>query len=148
MTVAPETPVVALRHGRDLVSPELFARLADFCAEEYGHERSMAERIMSEAITLCYVMGSTNAGDVMAPSKAVDPGWHAFMLHTEDYAKWCTENFGYFLHHRPNSKVRTQGLMVDVVGRIRAEGFEADERLWGTAAECNAPACCGDGPCC
>ncbi|MGW3194044.1 glycine-rich domain-containing protein [Streptomyces sp. NPDC001118] len=148
MTVAPEMQAVASRRGRDLVSPKLFARLADFCAEEYGYERSMAERIMNEAITLCYVMGSTNAGDVMAPSKVVDPGWHTFMLHTEDYADWCTENFGYFLHHRPNSKVRTQGLMVDVVGRIRAEGFAVDERLWGAAAECNAPTCCGDGPCC
>lgn len=147
MTVAPERPV-ALRQGRDLVSPELFERLTDFCAKEYGHERSMAERVMNEAIAMCYVMGTTRAGDVMAPSDVIDPGWHTFMLHTEDYASWCEEKFGYFLHHRPNSKIRTHGLMVNVAERIRAEGFEVDERLWGTAAECNAPTCCGDGPCC
>ncbi|MFE0189080.1 glycine-rich domain-containing protein [Streptomyces sp. NPDC058989] len=139
---------VKARQGRDLVTPGLFERLVDFCAEEYGLERCVAERIQSEAIAMCYVMGATQAGDVMTPSRQVDPGWHTFMLHTEAYADWCRENFGYFLHHRPNSKLRTKGLMVDVVGRIKAEGFEVDERLWGTAADCNAPTCCGDGPCC
>jgi hypothetical protein len=24
-------------------------------------------------------------------------------------------------------------------------GYVVDHDLWGTAAECNAPACCGDG---
>ncbi|GGU83014.1 hypothetical protein GCM10010211_56220 [Streptomyces albospinus] len=147
MTVASEQSVKP-RQGRHLVSPELFERLVDFCAEEYGLERCVAECVQSEAIAMCYVMGSTNAGDEMAPSKQVDAGWHIFMLHTEEYADWCQENFGYFLHHRPNSKVRTRALMTDVVGRLKAQGFEADERLWGTAADCNPPACCGDGPCC
>ncbi|MFG2713745.1 Scr1 family TA system antitoxin-like transcriptional regulator [Streptomyces goshikiensis] len=31
---------------------------------------------------------------------------------------------------------------------LKAAGFEVDDRLWGTAADCNQPACCGDGPCC
>ena len=58
------------------------------------------------------------------------------------------ESFGYFLHHRPNSKTRTRGLMTNTVDKISAQGFEVDDRLWGTAADCNAPTCCGDGPCC
>ncbi|MFI6011417.1 hypothetical protein ACIBAG_21800 [Streptomyces sp. NPDC051243] len=84
----------------------------------------------------------------MAPSQLVDPGWHTLILHTGWYADWCQQHFGYFLHHQPNSKVRTRGLMTDVVAKIRAAGFEVDDRLWGTAADCNPPACCGDGPCC
>ncbi|WP_148589445.1 hypothetical protein [Streptomyces sp. WAC01526] len=147
MAVVLDQPVKA-RQGRDLVPPELFERLVDFCADEYGLERSVAERVQSEAIAMCHVMGITQAGDDMTPSKQVDSGWHTFMLHTEEYASWCQQNFGYFLHHRPNSKIRTKGLMADVVGRIKAQGFEVDERLWGTTADCNPPACCGDGPCC
>lgn len=143
---------VELRQGRHLVSPDLFNRLVDFCAEEYGLERCVAERIQDQAIALCWVMGTTRSGDVMAPSATVDPGWHTFMLHSAEYAKWCEEQFGYFLHHAPNSKMRTTGLMVDVVGRIREAGFVVDESLWGTAADCNGapnpPTCCGDGPCC
>ncbi|MFF1401763.1 hypothetical protein [Streptomyces sp. NPDC058294] len=97
---------------------------------------------------MCYTMGVTQSGDTMAPSATVDPGWHTFMVHTEEYAFWCQEQFGYFLHHRPNSKTRTSGLMTHTVDKIRAQGFEVDDRLWGTAADCNPPACCGDGPCC
>ncbi|MFD7614400.1 hypothetical protein [Streptomyces sp. NPDC059828] len=139
---------VELRRGRDLVAPGLFDRLVDFCAEEYGLERSVAERIQDQAIALCWVMGTTRSGDTMAPSATVDPGWHTFMLHSTEYTQWCKEQFGYYLHHAPNSKTRTQGLMGDVVGRIRAAGLVVDESLWGTAAECNPPTCCGDGPCC
>ncbi|MEV0471027.1 hypothetical protein [Streptomyces prunicolor] len=148
MTVAPERPVVALRHGRELVPPELFERLTDFCAEEYGLERCVAERVQDQALALVWTMGKTGKGDTMAPSELVDPGWHTFVLHTPEYAEWCAKEFGYFVHHAPNSKTRTHGLMVSVTEEIRAQGFEVDERLWHRAADCNAPTCCGDGPCC
>ncbi|MEV0636961.1 hypothetical protein AB0I77_18775 [Streptomyces sp. NPDC050619] len=138
----------ATRSGRSLVTAPEFDILATFCADEYGLERCVAERIVDQALALVFVMGSTGEGTVMAPSQQVDPGWHTLILHTSWYADWCERSFGHFLHHQPNSKVRTRGLMVDVVGKIRAAGFEVDERLWGTAAECNAPTCCGDGPCC
>ena len=138
----------ATRRGRDLVTPADFRMLADFCADEYGLEQGVADRIIDQALALTYVMGTTRAGDVMAPSETVDPGWHTLILHTQWYEKWCAEQFGYFLHHAPTSKMRTNGLMQDVKGRIAAAGFEVDDRLWPKAAECNAPTCCGDGPCC
>jgi hypothetical protein len=145
MTVAPERPV-ALRQGRGLVSPELFERLVDFCAKEYGQERSMAERIMDEALAFLDVMGQTGEG--MSPSQVVDPGWHTFMLHTEEYAAWCSERYGRFIHHAPNSRYRDRSTMVDVVAKLRGHGYAVDESLWGTKADCNEPTCCGDGPCC
>jgi hypothetical protein len=138
----------ATRTGRSLVTNADFAMLAAFCADEYGLERAVADRVVDQALALVFVMGSTGEGASMAPSQQVDPGWHTLVLHTDWYANWCQERFGYFLHHQPNSKTRTRGLMTPVVGRIRAAGFEVDDQLWGTAAECNAPACCGDGPCC
>ncbi|MFJ7155892.1 glycine-rich domain-containing protein [Streptomyces sp. NPDC101118] len=137
----------ALRRGRDLVEPELFERLAAFCADEYELERGEADRVMDQALAFVWVIGDTGADD-MAPSAAVDPGWHTFMLHTREYADWCADRFGRFVHHAPNSKVRTRGLMISVVERLQGAGFAVDEALWGTAAECNQPACCGDGPCC
>ncbi|MDQ1045891.1 hypothetical protein [Streptomyces sp. V4I2] len=136
------------RAGQSLVTDAEFDMLAAFCADEYGLERCVADRVVDQALAMVFVMGSSAAGAAMAPSQQVDPGWHTLILHTGWYADWCERSFGYFLHHQPNSKVRTRGLMVDVVDRIRSAGFEVDERLWGTAADCNPPACCGDGPCC
>ncbi|MFB6636029.1 hypothetical protein ACFCYF_02075 [Streptomyces chartreusis] len=143
------TPIdTDLRTGRSLVTDTEFDTLAAFCADEYGLERTVADRIVDQALALVFVMGATGEGTSMAPSELVDPGWHTLILHTGWYADWCQRQFGYFMHHQPNSKVRTRGLMTDVVARIRAAGFEVDERLWGTAADCNPPTCCGDGPCC
>ncbi|MFJ3893889.1 hypothetical protein [Streptomyces sp. NPDC090083] len=142
------TVAITTRTGRSLVSKADFAMLAAFCGDEYGLERAVANRVVDQALALVFVMGSTGEGTSMAPSQKVDPGWHTLVLHTDWYANWCQEQFGYFLHHQPNSKTRTGGLMTSVVGKIRAAGFEVDDQLWDTAAECNAPACCGDGPCC
>ena len=36
------------------------------------------------------------------PSPVVDAFWHDFILHTEEYATFCIQNFGHFIHHRPN----------------------------------------------
>ncbi|MFJ9900212.1 hypothetical protein ACIQPR_43475 [Streptomyces sp. NPDC091280] len=146
MTVAPEMPTVTLRHGRDLVSPDLFERLVGFCAEEYALKRFMAEQVMSEALAFLDVMGRTGEG--MSPSQAVDPGWHTFMLHSEEYAEFCQTRYGRFIHHAPKSRYRDKATMVDVVSKIRAHGFVVDDSLWGTKADCNEPTCCGDGPCC
>ncbi|WP_405597985.1 hypothetical protein OG741_15055 [Streptomyces sp. NBC_01410] len=132
--------------GRQLVNAELFNRLADFCAEEYGMERSVAERVMDEGLAFLDVMGRT--GESLSPSKVVDPAWHTFMLHSTEYTEWCLSRYGRYIHHAPNSRYRDKAAMVDVVGKIRAAGYAVDESLWGTTADCNEPACCGDGPCC
>lgn len=41
--------------------------------------------------------------DVPMYSKSVDFVWHTFILDTREYASFCEEQFGYFLHHVPNA---------------------------------------------
>ncbi len=36
------------------------------------------------------------------PSEAVDELWHEFVLHTRDYADFCAQAFGRFMHHVPD----------------------------------------------
>lgn len=132
--------------GRRLVDADLFDRLAAFCADEYGLEPCVAERVMDQGLAFLDVMGRTGEG--LSPSRQVDPAWHTFMLHSAEYTAWCHERYGRYLHHAPNSRYRDPSTMVDVVAKIRAAGYAVDEGLWGTKAECNEPACCGDGPCC
>lgn len=38
---------------------------------------------------------------VAMPSKAVDEAWHAHILHTQAYQRWCRTAFGRLLHHTP-----------------------------------------------
>lgn len=34
-------------------------------------------------------------------SQEIDNLWHTFLLFTKDYAQYCNENFGHFVHHVP-----------------------------------------------
>lgn len=38
---------------------------------------------------------------VHAPSESIDPAWHSFVLHTEQYEAFCLDRLGRFIHHRP-----------------------------------------------
>jgi hypothetical protein len=46
-----------------------------------------------------YLCG-TNGG-VWSPPRKVDTGWHEFLMFTEDYANFCQQFFGRFIHHCP-----------------------------------------------
>ncbi|MGC5361837.1 glycine-rich domain-containing protein [Streptomyces sp. DT24] len=110
--------------------------------------RPLAERVMDQA--LAFLAMTARRGDVpLSPSKTVDPGWHAFILHSREYADWCRRNAGRFIHHHPykGQQLRDGGAIRRTVEAIEEAGFAVDHELWGTAAECNPPTCCGDGPC-
>lgn len=51
------------------------------------------------------------------PSQVVDDLWHEFILYTRDYAEFCTQAFGHFLHHTP--AVRLGGQRADNEGLRR-----------------------------
>ncbi|WP_455353139.1 glycine-rich domain-containing protein [Streptomyces sp. SYSU K217416] len=135
--------------GRQLVEPALFDRLVNFLAQEEQITHERAERVMDQA--LAFLAMSAQRTDVpLSPSRAVDPGWHAFMLHTREYAAWCQGQFGRFIHHSPfpTPQLFDGVQMRRTVEAIEAAGFTVDRELWGMAAECNPPACCGDGDGC
>ena len=52
------------------------------------------------------------------PTADVDEVWHTHILFTEDYADFCADYFGYFLHHKPylsGAEVTTFGLVTPEV---------------------------------
>jgi hypothetical protein len=53
---------------------------------------------------------------VSMPSQIVDELWHAFILHTRNYERFCQHAFGGFLHHSPATSLKDQA--------------RSDEGLW------------------
>ena len=47
------------------------------------------------------------AKEVGMPSKAVDAAWHEFIVLTKEYAKFCDQAFGKYLHHTPKAMMDT-----------------------------------------
>ncbi|MEU3990281.1 hypothetical protein AB0F24_18215 [Streptomyces platensis] len=92
----------------------------------------MAQRIASEGLK--FVVACAKMPDVaLAPSRVVDEGWHALIVHTKAYEELCA-SLGDFVHHCPGydpdnydplNLVRTQDA-------IRIAGYDVDEELWGS----------------
>lgn len=145
MTVTTDTAA----NPRDLISPGLYTRLSKQVMEDMRVDLVRAERVMSQ--TLAFLKAcADNPGSNLSPTKAVDPGWHAFILHTEDYAEFCDRIAGGFIHHRPvcNDDIRSGSALARTIQALRGTGYPVDEELWWVdAADCNqCHATCHDSP--
>ncbi|MER8153816.1 hypothetical protein [Streptomyces sp. NPDC094472] len=59
----------------------------------------MAERIVDEAVKFTATCAAFPDAR-LRPSRVVDEGWHALILHTRVYSELC-EGLGHFVHHMP-----------------------------------------------
>jgi hypothetical protein len=54
---------------------------------------------------------------VSMPSQAVDDAWHAFILFTRGYERFCRRAFGRFLHHTPAEAMTSPTLATEGIRR-------------------------------
>jgi len=83
---------------RDLISLDLFNQLSERVMKEEGCDRHYAERVIDQT-PLFLEACADNPGSNLGPSTATDAGWHAFILHTREYAEFCHRVAGRFIHH-------------------------------------------------
>lgn len=114
-------------------------------------DRATAEGIASDALAFV-ATAAANPGAPIAPSRVVDEGWHALVLHTALYRRLC-ERLGRFVDHypeRPDAARQGQDVIERTVAAIRAAGYNPDPALWtlpadgqvSVAAKCrHAPRC-------
>jgi hypothetical protein len=79
-------------------------------------------------------------GQELSPSKLVDIGWHTWILHTVDYALFCEQVAGRFLHHVPTDDADQgegdpEAARQRTLAAIAAAGFTIDHDLWPAAAK-------------
>ncbi|MYT91103.1 hypothetical protein GTY40_08605 [Streptomyces sp. SID8359] len=140
-----------MRNALALLTPEgLEGVVATVIDNNPGMDESTAERIVAEAIKFVHTAAQFSTASI-APSKVVDEGWHALILHTELYAKLC-EALGCFVHHypeRPDPGRFDQHALTRTVATIEQAGYETDPELWtgparslvSVAARCNHTPC-------
>lgn len=88
--------------------------LRDIDAEDYRPVVRLAEKDFRDrkvrapnpddaiyALKQYYVLAALNPKNLHAVSDVVDPYWHAHILHTRRYERFCREVTGYFMHHEP-----------------------------------------------
>ncbi|MFJ3834426.1 glycine-rich domain-containing protein [Streptomyces sp. NPDC090054] len=153
-TQRPDNPVPPSvgQNTRALLSDAQFsAVLATVLDNNPGMDISMGSRIVVEALKFVAAGARTSVG--IAPSRVVDEGWHALILHTALYQDLCARLGGAFVHHypeRPDTGRYDHAIHERTADAIRAAGYEPDHQLWAgpeddlvsVAAKCqHAPSC-------
>ncbi|MEU6172107.1 hypothetical protein ABZ832_09260 [Streptantibioticus parmotrematis] len=97
-----------------------------------GMSQEIAGRVLDEALKFVAAC-ATNHDQYLQPSRAVDEGWHALILHTTVYAALC-DRLGGFVHHfpeRPDPSRHNPEVMDNTVALIAQAGYTPDGDLWG-----------------
>ena len=151
MTVTLERPVTcddALTLLDSRVTDRLVRRVT---ADHPEITAPTARRIVGQAAAFIAASGQ-QPGQSLAPSELVDFGWHAFILHTVDYAEFCERVAGGFVHHVPTDEGDetpggAQATRERTLAAITAAGYTVDEELWPDMADCTqCHAGCSDSP--
>ncbi|TMR05554.1 hypothetical protein ETD83_06210 [Actinomadura soli] len=136
-------PTPSVTDFKRSISPDLFRRLVDRIVHEEHMSSEDAGRVLAQALAFLKAC-ALNPGAGLAPSQAVDIGWHAFILYTREYAEFCHRVAGRFIHHTPNDE-RTCGGTADderasigtTVEAMRAASLPVDIDLWASAGDCS-----------
>lgn len=119
------------RDARALLSPDNFMAVTATVAKDNPNMGwTMAERVVVEGLKFVAVAAGGALG--IAPSRVVDEGWHALILHTAIYNGLC-ERLGGFVHHYPeppDSGRYDPGFIDRTMTAIEQAGFPVDRGLW------------------
>jgi hypothetical protein len=145
MTTATASP-------RTLLGPAEFdAVTATVMDNNPGMDEATAGRIVADALAFV-ATAAANPGAPIAPSRIVDEGWHALILHTALYRRLC-DRLGAFVDHypeRPDPTRQSAGILERTTALILEAGHSTDPSLWALPAEGRIPvaADCGHAPRC
>ncbi|PTQ87705.1 glycine-rich domain-containing protein [Agitococcus lubricus] len=95
-----------LRHRQDFILSYVFDPSIDRQLQHtYPHlspqQRQQVLATLKDYFLFCVMAEYKGLGMLSMPSQAVDEAWHAFILSTKAYDRFCRRAFGYFLHHHP-----------------------------------------------
>ena len=137
--VAPEAATP--KDPRELVSGETFAKLVTYTVEHQRVTRTYAERMIEQALIYLKAVAQ-NPGVRIVPDVSVDPGWHAFLMHTQEYEQFERDHAdGRRLHHVPImlEDIRSGAAMARTIPLLWATGYAVDPEFWLTGESCCPP---------
>jgi hypothetical protein len=151
VTITLERPV-STTDPITLLDPDVADRLTRRITTDHPEiDQATARRIVGQTAAFIATSGR-QPGQSLAPSELVDHGWHAFILHTADYAEFCQRAVGRFVHHVPTAEGEQlpggpQATRTRTLTAITAAGYTIDRDLWPDMAECSqCHAGCSDSP--
>lgn len=109
-----------------------------FCFDHKVSENSANEAFLETKKFL--ILCANNRTVAYSPSKQVDDMWHNFILHSQDYFKFCNLVGGY-IHHQP-SESRCHNNYMKTIEDIHKVFGEVNIKYWGKKlADCESSSC-------
>ncbi|MEV8310956.1 hypothetical protein AB0P36_27290 [Streptomyces flavidovirens] len=139
MSITTEAPVT--RDARDLIHPtDLVAVTATVQRNNPGMQPDVAELITLEAIKFeAACAAHPRAG--LRPSRVVDEGWHALILHTR-VKQSLADRLGMFVHHvleAPDAGRHDPDALTRTQNAITAAGYTPEPALWVAPTDTSIP---------
>ena len=143
MTITTERAATAAKDPRKLVTPEVFSTVSTYVARHQEVTLAYAERMVAQMLVWMRAVAD-NPSARLAMDETVDPAWHAFMLHSQEYAAFCDRLFGRYLHHVPpvDGTSHTDVEIDRTLPALRATGYQVDTEFWVGAKPCCPPDPC------
>lgn len=134
LPVAPAVNVKALNYANE--------RIIDRLVTEGMMSRDEAYVLFADMLKFLSLTGN---GKKLSPPAKIDFAWHNFILHTRDYAEFCQNCFGYFIHHEPGDGLTGTSPRWDVSETVRliSDTFGELSSNWDNIRG----ATCGSGGC-
>lgn len=145
-------PTAVTLDARALLEPAEYAAVVHTVLDNNpGMNQGTAGRIVTDALAFV-ALAAHHPTAPIAPSRTVDEGWHALILHTALYARLC-ERLGAFVDHfpeRPDPARQGAEVIEHTVRLLLAAGHAPDPELWTLPADDRIPvaADCGHAPTC
>lgn len=137
----PGTPIPVLNSARGLLTdPEFYAVRMTILSNNTGMWPEMAGAILEDALAFVATAAS-KPGQALVPSRVVDEGWHALILHTGIYWDLCSR-FGNFVHHvpqQPDPGRWDQAVIDRTLAAIEAAGYPVHHSLWRGPEDSTVP---------
>ncbi|WP_346265834.1 hypothetical protein, partial [Streptomyces chryseus] len=129
------------RDARDLITPgDLAAVAATVQRDTPGMAYDIAQAVILEALKFEAACAAHPAVG-LAPSRVVDAGWHALILHTRVKAG-VAARLGYFVHHTPEApdpENRSMDSLLRTEDAIRAAGYIPRPEMWTAPTDGSIP---------
>ena len=130
-------------HARDMIPAPLFEKLAGYVAKQQEVTPVYASRMVEQMLIWLKAVAE-NPTVRLAMDETVDPAWHAFILHSEEYTAFCDRVFGRYLHHVPPGP--SSSMPDEAINRtlpaLHATGYAVDEEFWSGHKPCCPPNPC------
>lgn len=124
-------PATGWRDPRSFLAPEVWDRQIQLLVRDHPWDVVMAERAFGQAVAyLITAMEKWGQKLEIGCGPLIDRAVHAFILDTRDYAAFCEQHFGRFLHHVPEIEFKYDGSVERTAVIVNNNGFQVDWPLW------------------